>query len=90
MYATARFSEPRNAKGAMGLYFFATDVLIILLFSMTGLLTFELFFQSIRFTPAVLAGFLGGSYFFKNITKRTYIIGVHVLLFIAAIMLCAK
>jgi uncharacterized protein len=74
----------------LGLYFFATDVLIILLFSMTGLLTFELFFQSIRFTPAVLAGFLSGSYFFKNIAKRTYLIGVHFLLFIAAVMLCLK
>jgi len=90
IYAAARFSEPRNAKGAMGLYFLATDVLIILLFTMTGLLTLELFFQSIRFTPAVIAGFLAGSYFFKNITNRTYIIGVHVLLFMAAIMLCVK
>jgi uncharacterized protein len=39
IYSTARFPEPRNAKGAMGLYFLATDVLIILLFTMAGLLT---------------------------------------------------
>lgn len=90
IYATARFPEPRNAKGAMGLYFLATDVLIVLLFSMTGLLTLELFFQAMQYTPAVLGGFLAGSYFFKNITSRTYLVGVHVLLFMAAVMLCVK
>lgn len=57
IYTTARFPEPRKAKGAMGLYFLATDVLIVLLFAMTGLLTWELFFQSLRFTPAVFVGF---------------------------------
>lgn len=87
IYATARFPEPRNAKGAMGLYFLATDVLIVLLFAMTGLLTVDLLFQALRFTPAVLGGFLAGSYFFKNITKHTYMIGVHLLLVMAAIML---
>ena len=87
IYATARFPEPRNAKGAMGLYFLATDVLIVLLFAMTGLLTVDLLFQALRFTPAVLAGFLAGSYFFQNITKHTYMLGVHLLLVMAAIML---
>jgi uncharacterized protein len=87
IYATARFPEPRNAKGAMGLYFLATDVLIVLLFVMTGLLTLELLFQSLRFTPAVLVGFIAGSYFFQNITKHTYMLGVHLLLVMAAIML---
>ena len=90
IYAIARFPEPKNAKGAMGLYFLVTDGLIVLLFTLTGLLTPELFFQSVRFTPAVLAGFLAGSYFFKNITKPTYIMGVHLLLFMAAVMLCVK
>lgn len=90
IYATARFPEPRKAKGAMGLYFLATDVLIILLFTMTGLLTLELFFRSLRFTPAVFLGFFFGAYVFKNITRRTYLLGVHFLLFMAAIMLCVK
>jgi uncharacterized membrane protein YfcA len=90
IYATARFQEPRQAKGAMGLYFLATDVLIVLLFTLTGLLTLELFFQSLRYTPAVLLGFLVGVCVFKNITRGTYIIGVHCLLFMAAIMLCAR
>ena len=90
IYSTARFPEPRNAKGAMGLYFFATDIVIVLLFAMTGLLTLDLFYQSLRYTPAVLLGFLAGSYFFKNITRGTYLIGVHFLLFMAAVMLCAK
>lgn len=88
IYATARFSDPSKAKGAMGIYFLVTDILIVILFAMTGLMTLELFFQSIRFTPAVLSGYLAGSYFFKNITRGTYIIGVHVLLFMAAVMLC--
>lgn len=88
IYATSRFTEPKDAKGAMGVYFFATDVLIVLLFSTTGLLTLDLFVQSIRFTPAVLVGFFGGSFFFNNITRNTYMMGVHLLLFTAAVMLC--
>lgn len=87
IYSTARFSEPWKAKGAMGLYFFVTDILILLLFIMTGLLTLELFCQSILYTPAVLAGFLAGSYFFGNLSRKTYMIGVHLLLLMAAIML---
>lgn len=90
IYATARFPEPRKAKGAMGLYFLATDVLIVLLFTLTGLLTLELFFQSLRFTPAVFLGFLFGACVFRNITRRTYLMGVHGLLIVAAIMLCLK
>lgn len=88
IYSTARFAEPGNAKGAMGLYFLATDVLIVVLFCMTGLLTVELFFQAIRFTPAALSGFLAGSFFFSNINRGTYLIGVHLLLLVSAIMLC--
>jgi uncharacterized membrane protein YfcA len=88
IYATARFPDPRKAKGAMGIYFLATDVVIVIMFIMTGLLTRDLFFLSLRYTPAVLAGFLAGSYFFKNITKQNYILGVHFLLLVAAIMLC--
>jgi uncharacterized membrane protein YfcA len=88
IYATARFPDPRKAKGAMGIYFLATDVVIVIMFIMTGLLTRDLFFLSLRFTPAVLAGFLAGSLFFKNITKQNYIMGVHFLLLVAAIMLC--
>jgi uncharacterized membrane protein YfcA len=90
IYSTARFPEPRNAKGAMGLYFLATDVLIILLFTITGLLTVELFFKAMRFTPAVLSGFFAGSFFFNNINRGTYLIGVHFLLFFSAILLCVK
>ena len=88
IYATARFPDPRKAKGAMGIYFLATDVVIVIMFIMTGLLTWDLFLLSLRFTPAVLAGFLAGSYFFKNITKQNYILGVHFLLLAAAVMLC--
>jgi uncharacterized protein len=88
IYATARFPEPGKAKGAMGIYFFVTDVLIVVMFTMTGLLTWDLFFLSLCYTPAVLGGFLAGSYFFKNITKQNYIMGVHILLFVAAAMLC--
>jgi len=88
IYATARFPDPRKAKGAMGIYFLATDVVIVLMFIMTGLLTLDLFFLSLRYTPAVLAGFLAGSYFFKNITKQNYLMGVHFLLIVAAVMLC--
>ena len=88
IYATARFPDPRKAKGAMGLYFLATDVVIVLMFIMTGLLTLDLFFLSLRYTPAVLVGFFAGSYFFKNITKQNYILGVHFLLLVAAVMLC--
>jgi hypothetical protein len=88
IYATARFPDPQKAKGAMGIYFLATDVVIVIMFIMTGLLTWDLFFQSLRYTPAVLAGFLAGSYFFKNITKQNYILGVHFLLLVAAVMLC--
>ncbi len=88
IYSTARFPEPGNAKGAMGLYFLATDVLIVLLFTMTGLLTVELFLKALRFTPAVLSGFLAGSLFFNNINRGTYLIGVHFLLLVSAIMLC--
>lgn len=90
IYTTARFPDPRKAKGAMGLYFFATDILIVLLFTMTGLLTWELFLQSLRFTPAVCLGFFFGAYVFRNITNRTYMLGVHSLLLMAAIMLCLK
>jgi len=88
IYATSRFSEPENAKGAMGLYFLATDIVIVFMFALVGLLTMDSFIQSIRFTPAVLAGFLGGSFFFNNITKHTYMIGVHLLLVTAAVLLC--
>ena len=72
----------------MGIYFLATDVVIVFMFILTGLLTWDLFFLSLRYTPAVLAGFLAGSYFFKNITKQNYMMGVHFLLFGAAVMLC--
>jgi hypothetical protein len=88
LYSTARFPEPRKAKGAMGIYFLVTDVIIVILFSMTGLLTWELLIVSIRYTPAVLAGFLAGGYLFGGVTRRTYLIGVHLLLLMAAIMLC--
>jgi uncharacterized membrane protein YfcA len=90
IYATARFPEPKSAKGAMGLYFLATDILIVLLFIMTGLLTVELFYRAIRFTPAVLSGFLAGSLIFKNINRGTYLMGVHFLLMVSAFMLCVE
>jgi uncharacterized membrane protein YfcA len=90
IYATARFPDPRRTKGALGLYFLATDVLIVALYAMTGLITWELFIQAIRFTPAVLFGFITGAYFFKGITRNTYIVGVHLLLFAAAVMLSLK
>ena len=90
IYATARFPEPRAAKGAMGLYFFTTDVLIVALFAMTGVLTMELFYQALRFTPAVLVGFLAGSLLFNNIGSRTYLAGVYLLLLLSAIMLCLR
>ena len=88
VYAAARFPEPAHAKGALGIYFLVTDVLIVIMFMMTGVLTSELFLQSLRFTPAVLVGFLAGVYFFSNITKHTYLMGVHFLLLVAAVMLC--
>ncbi len=88
IYATARFPEPRKAKGAMGLYFMATGVLIAVLFIQAGLLTEDLLLYSLRFTPAVLLGFLFGARVFKNMTRETYLIGVHLLLLIAAVMLC--
>ena len=72
----------------MGIYFLATDIVIVIMFIMTGLLTRDLFLVSLHYTPAVLAGFIAGSYFFKDITKQTYLMGVHFLLFVAAVMLC--
>ncbi len=87
IYATARFPEPEKAKGAMAIYFCITDILIVLLFAMTGVMTPDLFYQSILFFPAVLFGFLTGSYFFGDICRKTYMIGVHALLGVAAVML---
>lgn len=87
IYATARFPEPDKAKGVMAIYFSITDVLIVALFVMTGVMRFDLFYQSVMFFPAVLIGFLIGIFYFRDVCRKTYMVGVHCLLFISAMML---
>ncbi|SMC60930.1 hypothetical protein SAMN02746065_105151 [Desulfocicer vacuolatum DSM 3385] len=87
IYATARFSNAEKAKGIMGIYFLVTDIALVILFCFTGILTTDTFIQSITYTPAVVVGFLLGALSLKWVSHRGYMVGVHILLLVAAAML---
>ncbi|MDY0221803.1 MAG: sulfite exporter TauE/SafE family protein [Desulfobacterium sp.] len=87
IYAMARFSDVEKAKGIMGIYFLITDIAIVILFYFTDVLTLGTLMESIVYTPAVVVGFLVGAVSLKRVSYRGYMVGVHVLLLIAAGML---
>ena len=87
IYATAKFSDAEKAKGIMGIYFLITDIALVILFCFTGILTTDTFMQSLVYTPAVVIGFLIGAISLKWVSYKGYMMGVHLLLIIAAGML---
>lgn len=87
IYATAKFSDIEKAKGIMGVYFLITDIVLIILFLFTGVVTIETLKQSFMYTPAVIFGLLIGVLSWKHVSYRGYMIGVDCLLLVAAVML---
>lgn len=87
IYATAKFSDAKKAKGIMGIYFLATDMVLVILFCFTGILTTDTFMQSLIYSPAVAIGFLIGAISLKWVSYKGYMVGVHLLLIVAAGML---
>ncbi len=87
IYATARFADAEKAKGIMGIYFLVTDIVLVILFCFTGVLTAGTLVQSLMHAPAVVVGFLVGAVSLKRVSYGGYMVGVHVLLLMAAGML---
>jgi uncharacterized protein len=87
IYATGKFSNIEKAKGIMGVYFLFTDIVLMLLFLFTGVVTMETLKQSFMHTPAVVIGLLLGLLSLKRVRYRGYMAGVDCLLVVAAAML---
>lgn len=87
IYATTKFSDPEKAKGVMGLYLFIINIPIMFLFWFADVLTLDTLKTSFMYTPVVVVGFLAGAVILKRVSYRGYMLGVHLLLLIAAGML---
>jgi len=87
IYATAIFPDAKKAKGLMGSYFFLANLALMILFWYTGLMTMDTLKQSFVHSPAVICGFLLGALLLKRLSHKSYMMGVHFLLLVAAVML---
>ena len=87
IFATSKFPDAKTAKGVMAVYFLLMELVLIVLFCANNILTTTTLKQSFFHFPAVICGFLLGDLLLKRVSQKGYMMGVHFLLLIAAVML---
>ena len=87
IYATAKYADAEKAKGMMGVYFLLIELVLIVLFCINNVLTAGTLKQSFLHSPAVICGFFLGDLLLERVSHKGYMMGVHFLLLVAAVML---
>ncbi len=87
IYAAAKFPDTEKAKGMLSVYFLLVGLVLVVLFLFNGMLSLNTLEQSVLHFPVVIFGFLLGDIFQKKVSRKGYMRGVHLLLFLAATLL---
>ena len=87
LYVAASDLDPEIAKGLLGNYFAFLCTYLGILFLVNGMLTASIWMDSLKYSPAVVAGVLGGAAMARRVSTRGYRLIVDVLLVLTSVML---
>ncbi|MFH1058953.1 MAG: sulfite exporter TauE/SafE family protein [Pseudomonadota bacterium] len=87
IYIMAADPEPQKAMGFLGAFFTFLYVTMVLVFVVSGLLTWPVLKQSVYYAPVVAVGTAVGALLFKRASNRTYRQAVYGLLVLTAVLL---
>ncbi len=87
IYVRSIEQNPEKAKGYLGAYFTAVNLITAVMFVIGDVFTGQWLWHSLVYSPAVLIGAAAGALLFNRINARIYIAAVDLLLLASSVML---